>query len=168
MYVSGNRELLTSIFLWPYSNQGLVSQRPVQPSCRRHEVPGWKTDCAHQWTVLYIYVQAYYRGKGRIAVHVNNKRVTLVHYPWPGKSDTGTALTAGVFNLRSCDVLLLWNTTAQFTWIAITPTLARVWFKSLIKESRDNCTIPREWRDNTYVKSKLWALVAAVAVQQSK
>ncbi|CAH3166052.1 unnamed protein product [Porites lobata] len=53
----------------------------------------------------YMYVQAYYRGKGRIAVHVNNKRVTLVHFPWPGKGDTGTALTAGVFNLKSGDVI---------------------------------------------------------------
>ena len=53
----------------------------------------------------YMYVQAYYRGKGRIAVHVNNKRVTLVHFLWPGKGDTGTALTAGVFNLKSGDVI---------------------------------------------------------------
>ena len=53
----------------------------------------------------FIYVQAYYRSKGRISVHVNNKRVALLHFPWPGKGDTVTSFTAGVFNLKTGDVI---------------------------------------------------------------
>ena len=45
------------------SDQRLVSQCPVQPSCRRHEVPGWKTDCAYHWTVLYLPADLLYNAR---------------------------------------------------------------------------------------------------------
>ena len=37
-----------------HSDQRLVCQCSVQPSCWRDEVPWWKTDCAYHWTVLYL------------------------------------------------------------------------------------------------------------------
>ena len=48
------RQYNSSLNFFFSSDQRLVGQCPVQPSCRRHEVPGWKTDCAYHWTVLYL------------------------------------------------------------------------------------------------------------------
>ena len=36
------------------SDQRLVCQCPVQPSCRLYEVPWWKTDCAYPRAILYL------------------------------------------------------------------------------------------------------------------
>ena len=36
------------------SDQRLVCQCPVQPSCRLYEVRWWKTDCAYPRTILYL------------------------------------------------------------------------------------------------------------------
>ena len=36
------------------SDQRLVCQCPVQPSCRLYEVPWWKTDCASPRAILYL------------------------------------------------------------------------------------------------------------------
>ena len=41
-------------FFLSSSHQRLVCQCPEQPSCGRHEVPWWKTDCANHWTVQYL------------------------------------------------------------------------------------------------------------------
>ena len=53
----------------------------------------------------YIYLQAFYHSNGRFHVYVNSKRVTMFQSPWPGKGDHGTAYSAGVFNLKSGDVI---------------------------------------------------------------
>ena len=55
----------------------------------------------------YIYLQAYYHSTGRINVYVNSKPVTMFRSPWPGKGDHGTAYTAGVFILKSGDVITI-------------------------------------------------------------
>ena len=53
----------------------------------------------------YVYLQVYYRNNGRIYIRVNGKRVTMALPPWPGKGDHVTAYAAGVFNLKSGDVI---------------------------------------------------------------
>ena len=53
----------------------------------------------------YIYLQVFYHSNGRFHVYVNSKRVTMFQSPWPGKGDHGTAYSAGVFNLKSGDVI---------------------------------------------------------------
>ena len=53
----------------------------------------------------HIYLQAYYRSTGRVYVNVNSKKVTMIQSPTPGKGDHSTAYTAGVFNLKSGDVI---------------------------------------------------------------
>ena len=53
----------------------------------------------------YVYLQVYYRNNGRVYIRVNGKRVTMAQSPWPGKGDEITAYAAGVFNLKSGDVI---------------------------------------------------------------
>ena len=53
----------------------------------------------------YVYLQVYYRNNGRIYIRVNGKRVTMALPPSPGKHDHVTAYAAGVFNLKSGDVI---------------------------------------------------------------
>ena len=95
MYASKKRAVLTPILvlLYPYSHLagGMKYQdgKLTVPTTGRY----------------YIYVQAYYRSKGRISVHVNGRRVALVHFPWPGKGDTVTSFTASVFNLKTGDLI---------------------------------------------------------------
>ena len=61
----------------------------------------------------YIYLQVYYRSVGRIYVYVNSKAVTMFQGPWPGKGDQGTAYSAGVFNLKSGDVITFASASAN-------------------------------------------------------
>ena len=61
----------------------------------------------------YIYLQVYYHSVGRIYVYVNSKPVTMFQGPWPGKGDHGTAYSAGVFNLKSGDVITFASASAN-------------------------------------------------------
>ena len=56
------RQYNSSLYFFS-SDQRLVCQCPVQPSRRRHEVPGWKTDCAYHWTVLYLPADLLYNAR---------------------------------------------------------------------------------------------------------
>ena len=53
----------------------------------------------------YIYLQVYYHSVGRIYVYVNSKPVTMFQSPNQGKGEHGTAYSAGVFNLKSGDII---------------------------------------------------------------
>ena len=53
----------------------------------------------------YIYLQVFYLSVGRIYVYVNSKPVTLFQSPTQGKGEHGTAYSAGVFNLKSGDII---------------------------------------------------------------
>ena len=61
----------------------------------------------------YIYLQVYYHSVGRIYVYVNSKPVTMFQGPWPGKGDHGTAYSAGVFNLKSGDIITIASASAN-------------------------------------------------------
>ncbi|KAM7448696.1 hypothetical protein ABFA07_003387 [Porites harrisoni] len=53
----------------------------------------------------YIYLQVYYHSVGRIYVYVNSKPVTMFQSPNQGKGEHGTVYSAGVFNLKSGDII---------------------------------------------------------------
>ena len=54
-----------------------------------------------------IYLQAYYHTTGRIHVNVNNKVVTMIQPPIPGKGDHGTLYGGGVFKLKAGDIITI-------------------------------------------------------------
>ena len=91
------------------SDQRLVSQCPVQPSCRRHEVPGWKTDCAYPGR-YYIYLQIYCITQGRVYVRANNRVITMFQSP----TTLSTMYVGGVFNLTAGDVITFRSAYANF------------------------------------------------------
>ena len=55
----------------------------------------------------YVYLQVFYQNNGKVYIRVNGKHVTMAQSPWPGKGDHSTAYTAGVFNLKSGDVITI-------------------------------------------------------------
>ena len=61
----------------------------------------------------FIYLHAYYRSTGRIYVYVSGKRVTMLQSHTPGGGEYGTAYTAGVFNLKSGDVITFASASAN-------------------------------------------------------
>ena len=103
------RQYNSSLYYFFSSDQRLVSQCPVQPSCRRHEVPGWKTDCAYPGR-YYIYLQIYCITQGRVYVRANNRVITMFQSP----TTLSTMYVGGVFNLTAGDVITFLSAYANF------------------------------------------------------
>ena len=61
----------------------------------------------------YIYLQVYYHSVGRIYVYVNSKPVTMFQGPYSVKGNEGTAYSAGVFNLKSGDIITFASASAN-------------------------------------------------------
>ena len=61
----------------------------------------------------FVYLQVNYHNNGRVYIRVNGKHVTMAQSPWPGKGDHSIAYAAGVFNLKSGDVITFASASAN-------------------------------------------------------